>query len=217
MKSFPTLYVLLSWTIFTSMQAKQLKRPYTSDPKTFIELVNFVQKAPLWDTTNGMISEQSINTLKKGVQAASLDPYQINVIIDMTSSRIPFTGNAEQDKNLAQKYIRQKENFLFVTAQEKEEETSQRDQNEMTQYIAELIQKYADNLKNVFIDQEILYQLDTPDTVGPIIKELKEKYSTSEEQKAVKPILINKLKETLTGISNMRWDKIEEFLDLNLP
>jgi hypothetical protein len=230
MKLLTPLHIATACCIFTSMHAKQL-RSFVAEPKTFVELVNFVKTSPtIWDTTTSMLSEKSIGILKKGAQTARLDNAQFNVILDMTSTRIPFTGNVDNDKKYALNYAAQKEDIVkdypalinpdVKPLQEEQKgliETPGVDQNALTQFITELIEKNAEELKSVFIDQEILYQRDTADAISPLMKELKEKYSTTEAQKVAKPIFINKLKEIVPGISEMRWEKIEDFLYLNLP
>jgi len=229
MKLYKITLMTMSLLIISSMNAKRMQLSTqipSSEPKTFVELINFVKTSPtIWDTGNARLSEQSMSILKKGTKDANLDAAQINVLLDMISSRIPFTGNTAQDKKLAQTYMAQKEDLLSdanaLTAPEtkpsqEQLQAPQVNQDEITQFITQLVEENSNDLKDVFIKKEILYQLDTPDTLKPILNNIKTKYETTEAQKAIKPILINKLKETLQGISAMRWEKIEDFLDLNL-
>src|SRR5260221_8381627 len=111
MNCFKNLVIISTLCIVESTNTKQMRLTTSAEPKTFTELINFVKTAPnVWE--NSMLSEQFVDTLKNGARQAGLEKAQFDILIDMASSRAPFSGNAQKDKVIANNYAGQKEDII---------------------------------------------------------------------------------------------------------
>lgn len=197
-------------------------RPITAEPKTFTELVNFVKATPnALNPATSTLSEQYINTIKKGAQEAQLTTAQFEMVVDMTSCRIPFSGNMENDKKIAQSYMQQKKVLMqgYTGTKSIQQQPSAASNEEIETFIQELIdqEENKQNLENFANPEYIWRQRYTGETFGNFTSELKNKFPHENPAK-LKVIFINKLEEQFPVIKELtRRDLMLEYMNLNMP